>query len=82
MIKIRIVLDKTKQKQHKDGTHPVVLIVCEPNNVRTQFVLRGMNCHAEQFDNGIGRFKKQFPIRQYCAQKRGIAGRNIGASPT
>ena len=61
MVRIRIVLDKTKQKQHKDGTHPVVLLVCELNRKPVPFVLKGMHCLDGQFDDSVGRFNKQFP---------------------
>ena len=61
MIKIRLILDKTKQKQHKDNTHPIVLLVCEPNQKPVPFVIQGMSCHADQFDATIGRFTNKYP---------------------
>ncbi len=68
MIKIRIVLDKTRQKQRKDGTHPVVLIVCEPKNVRTQFVLRGMNCLYKTCRNRVKAFAPNAKLSQVTPQ--------------
>ena len=54
MIRIRIILDKTKQKQHKDKTHLIILLIYESKAV--PFVLKGMNYLDGQFDDTVGRF--------------------------